>query len=100
MIRRGISQRTHDTLARSWVLSLDGSGPNCMDATTSLNHDGLTITGSMEAIVEAIAFIALEVGSHRNDDESDELINALESPRTTMLSGDEIEVRFPYFRVL
>ena len=100
MKRRTISKRTQETLASEWQLRLDGSGENCMDVTSSLDERGLTLTGSLEAVIEAIAFIALEVGSSTDDDAGDDLVNGLINPQLIgPNTSNEFEMRFPHFRV-
>jgi hypothetical protein len=100
MNRRTISKETQQALAHDWVLHLDGSDENCMDVTTRLDEHGLTLTGSLESIIEAIVFIALEVGGRRNDDEGDDLVNGLVNPHLMgPNSGGEFAITFPGFTV-
>lgn len=100
MKRCTINTHTQQALADDWVLHLDGSGENLMDVTTVLDDRGLTITGSLEAIIEALTSIGLEVGAHRNDEENHDLVNGLINPRLVgPNTGGEFEIRFPRFRV-
>jgi hypothetical protein len=100
MAQRTISKRTQEALAREWELRLDGSGENCMDATTVLDERGLTITGPLEDIIAAIAFIAMEVGDRGDEGEPTDLFTGLEKPHLIgPNSNNEFEMRFPHFRV-
>lgn len=100
MAPRTISKRTQQALAREWELRLDGSKENCMDATTTLDERGLTLTGPLEDIIAAIAFIALEVGDRGDEGEGDDFVTGLGNPQLVgPNSNDEFEIRFPNFRV-
>lgn len=100
MYQPAISKRTQEILAREWQLRLDGSDGNCMDATATLNERGLTLTGPLEDIITALAFIALEMGHRGTKDESDDFVTALEKPQITgPNANNEFELRFPHFRV-
>lgn len=100
MYQPAISKRTQEILAREWELRLDGSAGNCMDATTTLDERGLTLTGPLEDIIAAIVFIALEVGHRGTKDEGDDFVTALEKPHLIgPNSNNEFELRFPGFRV-
>lgn len=100
MTRRAISIEVKQILARECELRLDGSGENCMLATTVLDEDGLVVTGSLESVIEVIAFISLVVGQQRDDEAADDLVNGLAQTSFTGpgLNG-EFEVRFPRFHV-
>lgn len=100
MKRRTIRKDTLKTLADEYELYLDGSGENCMNATTVLDERGLQVTGSLEAIIEVVAFIAMEVGAHGDNDEADDLVNGLVNPHLVgPNSGSDYEMSFPHFHV-
>lgn len=100
MARRTISKRTQEALAREWELRLDGSDDNCMDATTTLDERGLTLTGPLDDIITAIVFIAMEVGHRGDEGEGHDLCIGFDNPQLVgPNSRNEFEMRFPNFRV-
>lgn len=101
MKRHTISKATQQALASEWELYLDGSAENCMAANTGLDDEqGLRVTGSLEAVIEVVAFVALEVGARGDEDEGDDLVNGLVGPRMRALGlNGDVEVVFPHFRV-
>lgn len=83
-------------LANSHI-HLDGSEMNLMAAETTVDQEGLHISGSVEAVVEIIMTLG-DIISSDFDDEGNDVIDALGGARIEM-TGDGAEVHLPGLRI-
>lgn len=78
-------------------IHLDGSEMNLMAAETTVDQEGLHISGSIEAVVEVLMTLG-DVISADIDNEGNDVIDALDSAQLTM-TGDGAAVHLPGLRI-